>query len=157
MTESDHKGGFTLIEAMIAASLVVLIVAILIPAVNMAKSSRENAQAARKLRTAVQAFELYAAEAGGYPPDVGPGVIPPEVESYYFPYFKISWWEDVTELGGSWDWDVGYHGFNFSVSICVPTKSQEQMTDFDRLIDDGNLSAGNFRKVDTQYHYIIED
>jgi prepilin-type N-terminal cleavage/methylation domain-containing protein len=157
MTKPDHRKGFTLIEAMIAVSLIALMVAIIIPAVDLAKRSRENAQAARKLQTAVEAFELYAAETGGYPADVGPGVVPPEMENYYFPYFKISWWEGTTELGGSWDWDAGYHGFNFSVSICAPGRSQEQLEDFDQLIDDGNLNTGRFRKVDAQCHYIIED
>ncbi len=157
MIKLERRNGFTLIEAMIAASLIVLMVAIIIPAVDLAKRSRENAQAARKLQTAVEAFELYAAETGGYPADVGPGVIPPEMATYYFPYFKISWWENLTELGGNWDWDAGYHGFNFSVSFCAPSRSQEQMEDFDRRVDDGNLNAGNFRKVDSQYHYIIED
>ena len=105
----------------------------------------------------MEAFELYAAETGGYPPDKGPGVIPPEMVDYYFPYFNIDWWTGTTELGGNWDWDNGYDGFNFSVSISSPTRSQSQMQDFDRLIDDGDLTTGNFRQVGTQYHYIIED
>jgi hypothetical protein len=42
------------------------------------------------------------------------------------------------------------------VSISAPTASTDQMTDFDRLVDDGNLATGNFRRVATQYHYIIE-
>jgi len=156
MTKLGNKYGFTLIEALLVVAILGLLVAFIIPAVNLASRSRENALAARKLQTAVEAFELYAAETGGYPPDRTPGVIPPEMTDYYFPYFKIDWWGDSTELGGSWDWDNGYH-FNFSVSIAVPTRSQAQMQEFDRLIDDGDLTTGNFRQVGTQYHYIIED
>lgn len=157
MTKLGNKYGFTLIEALLVVAILGLLVAFIIPAVNLAARSRENAQAAHKLQTAVEAFELYAAETGGYPADRTPGVIPPEMADYYFPYFKIDWWGDDTELGGSWDWDNGYDGFNFSVSICNPTRSQSQMQEFDRLIDDGDLTTGNFRQVGTQYHYIIED
>jgi hypothetical protein len=79
------------------------------------------------------------------------------MESYYFPYFKINWWGAATELGGRWDWDVGYHGFAQSVSIWNPIASPEQLVEFDRLIDDGNLATGLFRKVGAQYHYIIRE
>jgi prepilin-type N-terminal cleavage/methylation domain-containing protein len=157
MTKLDHRNGFTLIEVIIAVSVVALMMAILIPAVNFARENRENALVASKLQTAVEAFELYASEVGSYPADVGPGVIPPEMQNYYFPYFKINWWTLTTEVGGNWDWDVGYHGIDFSVSICAPTRSQGQMEALDRAIDDGNLNTGTFRKVDDQYHYIIED
>jgi prepilin-type N-terminal cleavage/methylation domain-containing protein len=148
--------GMTLVEVLLTVGIVALLATFLIPALNAALRGRENAECARKLRAAVEAFSLYTADTGGYPADRNPGVIPQEMVDYYFPYFKIDWWSDATELGGRWDWDNGYH-FKFSVSISVPTKSAEQLTEFDRLIDDGNLDAGNFRKVGTQYHYILEE
>jgi len=159
MNKPEYKRGMTLIELVLTAAIIGLLAALIVPAVNFATRSRENAQAARKLQTAVEAFELCAAETGVYPPDqsVPSETTVPLMEDYYFPYFKIDWWGDATELGGRWDWDVGYHGFNFSVSICSPDSSQDQMEDFDQLIDDGNLGTGRFRKVDNQYHYIIED
>ena len=155
MKPLPNRRGMTLVEILLAVTIIALLSAFIIPVVNVAVRSRENAECANKLRTAVEAFELYAAETGGYPDDQTPGVTPPEMAAYYFPYFKIGWWGDTTELGGNWDWDNGYH-FKFSVSISAPTRSEAQMTDFDRLIDDGDLSSGNFRKVETQYHYIIE-
>ncbi len=154
MTKLDHRNGFTLIEVMIAVSLIVLLMAVIVPAVNSAKKSRENAQAASKLRRAVAAFEAYRSETGSYPADKNPGQIPPEMTDY-FASLKINWWSSGTELGGGWDWDNGYN-FKYSVSISAPTRSVEQMQDFDKMIDDGNLSSGKFRKVGTQYHYIIE-
>lgn len=149
--------GFTLVEVLLTAAVIGLLAALLVPSYTLALRRRENAECARQLRAAVEAFELYAEEAGSWPADTTPGVIPPEMENYYFPYFKIDWWGDETELGGHWDWDAGYHGFNFSVSIYSPSASADQLTEFDQLIDDGNLDSGNFRKVGTQYHYIIED
>jgi len=157
MTKPVYRFGFTLVEILLVVTIVGMLAALIIPAVNLAARSRENVQAARKLQIAVEAFELCAAETGSYPADRSPGVIPPEMANYYFPYFKIDWWGNVTELGGAWDWDAGYHGFKFSVSICNPARSREQMEELDRMIDDGNLGSGSFRQVGTQYHYIIED
>lgn len=132
-----------------------MLAAFLVPVINLTVRRRQNANCAYKLRTAVEAFELYATETGGYPADKNPGEVPPEMAAYYFPYFKIDWWGEVTDLGGHWDWDNGYD-FKYSVSISSPDKSVEQMTEFDHLIDDGNLSSGNFRQVGSQYHYIIQ-
>jgi len=155
MKPSVNKTGMTMVEILLAVGIIALLTGFIIPAVNMAVRNRENAESAYKLRTAIAAFELYASETGSYPEDRTPGVEPPEMEDYYFPYFKIDWWSDDTALGGKWDWDNGYN-FKYSVSISAPTKSQTQMTEFDELIDDGDLSSGNFRKVGSQYHYIIE-
>ncbi len=74
----------------------------------------------------------------------------------FFDYFDIDWWAEVTEIGGKFDWDNGYH-FPYSISIHAPTQSQSQLEDFDKMIDDGNLSTGNFRAVGNHYHYILEE
>lgn len=158
MNKSCNKSGMTLTEMLLAVTILGMLALLLIPAISLAVRSRENAECARKIQTAVQAFNLYGADTGEYPPDQNvPGETSvPAMEDYYFPYFKIDWWGDETELGGRWDWDVEYHGFRRSVSICNPTVSSEQLTEFDRLIDDGNLNTGRFRKSGTQYHYILE-
>lgn len=156
MTKPCSRDGMTMVEVLMVVVIIGLLSALLVPAINLAIRGRQNAECARKLRTAVQAFELYAAEVGSYPADRYPGVVPPEMAGYYFPYFKIDWWDSASELGGGWDWDNGYN-FDFSVSISSPTASAEQLAEFDRLIDDGNLNSGNFRKVGSQYHYILED
>lgn len=157
MTNPSYRRGMTMVEMMLVVVIIGMLAAFILPAFNQAVLSRKNAQCATKLRTAVAAFELYRSETGGYPADQ---IVPSEttvaaMQAYYFPYFNIDWWGAATELGGRWDWDVGYN-FKVSVSIYQPSASQEQLTDFDKLVDDGNLSTGFFRKVNTQYHYIIE-
>ena len=159
MKKQVYRCGFTLLEVLLAVTIIGLLAALLIPAFNQAARARRNAECAQKMILAVNAFELYAQEKGAYPADQS---VPGEttvaaMADYYFPYFGIDWWGDTTELGGRWDWDAGYNGFNFSVSICGPTVPVEQMEEFDRLLDDGNLGTGKFRKAGTQYHYIIED
>ena len=144
-------------EMLLTVSIIGMLAAVLIPTFNLAMRSRQNAECANKLRMAVEAFELYAADKGGYPTSSQPGVIPPEMADYYFPYFKIDWWGAAAELGGSWAWNIDQDGVHAAVSINAPTALQPQMEDFDRLVDDGNLAAGRFRKVGTKYNFIIEN
>ncbi|MCU0856801.1 MAG: type II secretion system GspH family protein [Pontiellaceae bacterium] len=151
----DSKQGMTLVEILMVVGILAVLAAVLIPVTRIALRSRENARAASKLRTAVLAFTSYRSEMGSYPADRTPGVIPPEMAGYFAEMNIDDWWTSPTELGGYWDWDNGYN-FKYSVSIAAPTKSVEQMTDFDRLVDDGDLSTGTFRKVGVQHHYIIE-
>lgn len=150
------RQGMTLVEILITVSIVAMLSAVLIPATQSALAHRENVEAAHFLRAAVSAFELYAAEQGAYPADRNPRVTPPEMEGYYFPYYKIDWWAEKTPIGGSWDWDAGYN-YAFSVSIHAPERSLKQLENFDRLIDDGDLDTGTFRRRNNHYHYIIEE
>ncbi|MBI9021312.1 MAG: type II secretion system protein [Verrucomicrobia bacterium] len=156
MKKTVCRSGMTLVEVLMTVTIIAVLSAVLMPAISMATRHRENLQAADRLRTAVSAFELYAEERGVYPTDKTPGVIPPEMSTYYFPYFKIDWWGETTPIGGNWDWDAGYR-FAYSISIHAPARGVKQLTDFDALIDDGNLATGKFRGVGNHYHYILEE
>lgn len=149
-----RKQGMTLVEIVITMSIIGLLATFLLPAIRHALRQRENLNAVNQLRSALSAFELYATEKGNYPPDKNPSQTPPEMQDYYFPYFGIDWWADETPLGGTWDWDNGYH-YAYSVSIHAPDRSEKQLRDFDAMIDDGDLDTGNFRKQGSQYHFIL--
>jgi len=151
----NRKNGMTMVEVLMVVGIIGVLAVILIPATKKAFEYKENSEVAHKLRTAIQAFELYRSEEGAYPEDRNPGIIPPEMVEF-FDYFDIDWWSETTEIGGKFDWDKGYH-FPYSVSISAPTKSQSQLEDLDKMIDDGNLSSGNFRAIGSQYHYILEE
>lgn len=148
----------TLVEIAIAIAIIAMLAAFLIPAFNVALRHRQNAECASHLRRAVAAFELYRSEMGGYPPDqVVPTQTTVAAMADYFSSLRIDWWGETTSLGGRWDWDIGYHGFAASISIWKPTVSTAQLTEFDKLVDDGNLSTGKLRLVSTQFHYILEE
>lgn len=158
MNVHKQHQGMTLVEIMISVSLIALIFVVAIPLVSLGIRSKENAACASKLRRAVAAFEMYRSEMGRYPPDqVVPSQTSIPAMANYFSDLSIDWWGDETELGGRWDWDIGYHDFAASLSIWQPSASEKQLIEFDRLIDDGDLDTGKFRKVSTQYHYILEN
>ncbi len=156
MKSEMHRDGMTLVEALMTVVIIALLAAFIVPSIAVATRARENTETADKLRMALSAFELYAAEQGDYPQDKTPGQVPPEMSAYYFPYFKIDWWSDATPIGGFWDWDEGYR-YAFSVSIHAPDRSLSQLEKFDALVDDGDLSTGKFRQHGSHYHYIIEE
>lgn len=152
------RGGMSLVEVLIAVALIGMLSVLLVPAVNLAIRSRENARCASQLRSAVALFELYRSEMGSYPPDQNvPGDLSVSGMEDYFNSAGIDWWGETTDLGGRWDWDLGYHGYTASVSIWKPTASARQLEEFDKLVDDGNLASGQFIQVSTQYHYILEE
>ncbi len=156
MKKPNYRCGFTLVEVMVVVVIIALIAAILIPAINHAISSRENVQAASKLRMLVAAFELYQSETGGYPADVNRAIVPSGM-SDYFTSLNIDWFTQATPLGGNWDWGYNQMGATASIAIASPSVSSSQMTDFDQLIDDGDLNSGKFRyNGSTHYYYIIK-
>jgi type II secretory pathway pseudopilin PulG len=155
MDRRKQRVAMTLVEVLMVVSIIGLLSACLVPLVNMATQYRQNSEVAHQLRTAIQAFEMYRSETGGYPPDKTPAVTPPEMVEY-FDYFDIDWWSEATAVGGGWDWDNGYH-YAYSVSIAAPTAKLKQLERLDKMIDDGSLVSGKLRAVGNHYHYILEE
>ncbi len=155
MNRIQKCNALTLVEMMMVVAIVGLLSVVLVPIAKKSFEYRENSLVAHQLRTAIQAFEMYRAETGGYPPDKTPGVTPPEMVEY-FDYFDIDWWAEGNAIDGKWDWDKGYH-FPYSVSIHAPARTSSQLEDLDKMIDDGSLASGKFREVDDHYHYILEE
>lgn len=165
MSMKTKQQGMTLVEVAITVSIIGLLAAFVVPAVNKLLERRNAAQAASKLRIAVNAFELCKAETGSYPLDKTPAQVPPEMTDYFADLGiydaassddKRKWWVSTTPVGGRWDWDEGYH-FAYSVSISAPTASSQALKDLDAMLDDGDLETGRFRRVSSQYHYILEE
>jgi prepilin-type N-terminal cleavage/methylation domain-containing protein len=155
MGGSGYRQGMTLIEILLAVTIIGLLAALMVPAFNRASRSRHNAQTAGRLRMLVSAFELYASENGDYPADVNRGVVPAGMQPY-FDSLGIDWFSQTTALGGNWDWGKNQLGALATIAIAAPTASQAQMEEFDRLLDDdGNLDTGRFRKSGVHHYYII--
>ena len=68
-TRCSKRQAFTLVELLVVITIIGILVALLIPAVNVAMRNARNAQIAIEVRGLANAMESYKLEMGDYPPD----------------------------------------------------------------------------------------
>ena len=144
--------GFTLVEIMVVVVIIGLLAAIAIPTIARIRRSAQNSRFANDLRTFAQAYETYAMRNGAWPPNAGNGVVPAGMSGE----LRDASWQAVNSLGGRWNWDYQFNGVTASISTVLPAADDEQMTEIDSKIDDGDLATGSFQKVNGRYCYILQ-
>ncbi len=147
-----RKEGFTLVEIMIVVAVIGVLAAIAVPSMLSAGNTARARRFAREIQNVGAAFVQYAYDHGDYPPDTTPARIPTGMA----PYLKNFPWSEQTVIGGQWDWDYKQFSTHAGVSVYMPTWDDEQMLEVDRVMDDGNLSTGQFRKRSQGYIYVLE-
>ena len=155
-TKEKIYGSLSVLDVAIYAGLTAVFLAAAVPLVRGAVLRKRTAECASKIMWAANAFDSYAAAKGDYPPNSERGgtVRPCREMDRLFHELKIDWWDKSTELGGAWDWfSDDQRGF---VAIANPRASERCMRNLDRLIDDGNLDAGVFRRYGSVYCYILK-
>ena len=145
-----RSAGFTLVEIMIVVVIIGFLASMAIPAFQRVRRNVQNTAFANDLRLARNAAEQYIMEVGTYPPDGAAGM-PSELS----PYMPSRINDGPTPVGGVWDWDYEQFGFKAGISVYKPTADAAQMQEVDRLVDDGDLSAGYFRARSQGYIYVI--
>lgn len=147
-----RASGFTLIEIMVVVVIIGFLASMAIPAFQRVRRNAQNSAFANDLRQVRAAAEMCVMELGVYPADGFPGNFPAELVGY----LPAGIADRPTPVGGMWDWDFEQFGFTAGVSVYQPVADVAQMTELDRLVDDGNLSTGNFRSRSNGYIYVIE-
>lgn len=143
---------FTLVEIMIVVVIIGLLAAMAIPALQRVQRRSQNSRFVSDLRVFTQAFETYALENGNWPPNVGPGVVPAGLSSA----IQVSVWTAPTVLKGNWNYDRNLNGIAVAVSLSGSPVTDAQMTEIDAMIDDGDLSTGNFQKISGRFMNILQ-
>jgi len=158
---STHHGcrssrAFTLVEIMIVVVIIGLLAAMAIPAMKRVIQKSETSTIANNLRVFSEAFQRYNLENGKWPSSAGNGVVPVVIS---VGYIKNGVWQvRKTPIGGRWRWTYSAGGvpFHAGISITNYTCSTQQLLDIDKLIDDGDLTTGNFQKFGTRVTFILE-
>jgi prepilin-type N-terminal cleavage/methylation domain-containing protein len=147
------QNGFTLVEIMIVVAIIGILAALGFPAMYKAGNKTRANRFARDIQIAGHAFIQYTMEKGAYPADKTPGQIPAGMSGYLW---NFPWTED-TVVGGQWDWDYEQLGTKAGVSVHMPAWQDDRMQLIDAVMDDGNLSTGQFRKRSGGYIYVLEE
>ena len=140
-------------EIMIVVAIIGLLAGLGIPSMLEAGIRARNNRFAAEIKAAGHAFVQYAMENGEYPPDRNPSQMPVGMADYLS---NVDWTED-TVIGGQWDWDFKVFGVHAALSVKSPNRTDARMKDIDRIIDDGNLSSGQFRQRSGGYMYVLEE
>jgi type IV pilus assembly protein PilA len=139
---------------MIIVAVIGVLVAIAIPNLRRAAMRARLTSFARNVRFCAGAFQLYLTETGVYPTNTGPNTIPVGMESY----LRNVNWSRPTAIGGHWQWLLNSGGVKAGVSVVSPMIGTRELEELDRLLDNGDLNSGVFRKFDdSTYMYVLEE
>jgi prepilin-type N-terminal cleavage/methylation domain-containing protein len=145
--------GFSLLEIMIAVTIIGLLLTIAIPAFTRIRQRSLNTRFVSDLRTFTQAFESYAVLNGAWPPAASAGAVPTGMTD---DDFKTGAWSvSRNSVGGRWNWDRDSFGAIAAITVDNVTATDAQMALIDAQIDDGNLSAGLFQKNSGRFVYAL--
>ncbi len=140
---------FTLVEIMVTVTIISLLAAVSVPALQSVKRRTIATTVANDLRTFAGAFDVYAHEMGGWPAETDAGVFPPEMANR----INATAWQRPTPFGGQYNWDNNqmHNGARVRAAIAISTTATSAVMQdvdlleaIDRLLDDGNLATGNF-------------
>lgn len=154
-TRRGRNDGFTLVEIMIVVMLISMLAVMAIPSYVRARAISTGVRVANDLRVFGQAFAVYAIENGNYPADShetlpsAPGIND---------YIEESKFNEVTAIGGRYNWE-GPDSYPYAgVSVSGSSISVAELEKIDAVVDDGDLSSGDFRRPSNgRYTYIIEE
>jgi len=157
------NSAFSLIELMVAVTILSLLFLIAVPTYQRLQRKAKVAAFVTDLRVFATAFQSHAHESGAWPPESAAGIVPAgmTVEE-----FKSDDWTHPTPIGGQFDWDYNqtHVGVQYRAAITIVDTStagyvrdDELLTQIDQIIDDGDLTAGNFRYGDGDFPlFVIE-
>ncbi|MEM7228114.1 MAG: prepilin-type N-terminal cleavage/methylation domain-containing protein [Planctomycetota bacterium] len=149
---------FTLMEILIVVVILGVLSAITVPAISGTTDDARKTSFVSSLKTYVKAVQRYRIDNGAYPADGSSGVIPAGLDVYV----DENNFNSVTPIGGVWDTELGSYGVTAAIGVHFDgsgdTQNDAYMATIDAMLDDGDLAAGAFQRIDGgRYYYILAD
>jgi prepilin-type N-terminal cleavage/methylation domain-containing protein len=137
---------FTLVEIMIVVVIIGLLSAIALPAFQRMRNRSLASRYANDFQKFAEAFQRYSLENGAWPPAVAsPGLIPTGMQGYLPDSFT-----KPSPMGGGYTWS----GASGRIRLINTNATDAVMQLVDAMVDDGNLSTGDFSSMTSGgYHY----
>lgn len=156
------RGGFNLIQVMLSMAIGSIVISAAIPKVKKAEAESRATVVVSDLRTFAAAFEAYAQERGGWPAETNAGALPTEMADR----LGTTGWLRVSPMGGQYNWESNqvHGGVRYQAALSISSTelselvvNEDLLLAIDRIMDDGDLSTGNFRTgVNHDPLYIIQ-
>ena len=156
--KKSYAPGFTLIEILIVVTLLGVLASIVVPSFVSADDDAQYNAFVANVRSFAGAARVYMEKTGQYLENSNSGDCPAGWE----PYVNEQAWTNDTPIGGVWDVELNSFGIvsAFGVHFIAghgAIRDDVYMMEIDRIMDDGNLATGIFRKIDSnRYYYILE-
>lgn len=132
------RRAFTLVEIMIVVVIIGLLATLGIPSLMRVQERSHASRLANDFRQFDAAFQRYALEDGQWPPPDNPGVIPAGMTGYLPDSFTRP-----SPFGGNYQWS----GPSRMILLRNSQATDAIMTRVDAILDDGDLSTGEFTKT----------
>ncbi len=143
--------GFTLLEILVAITIIGFLAAMAIPAFRVMRERAQAARIAGDLRAFRTAFVTFALENGSWPPSAGAGEIPEGLRTA----LPANWTQE-SPLGGSWQWESDDAGGTAAIVLSGALGTRSVYLKIDELFDDGDISAGPLQFDGTSLRLSLE-
>ncbi len=156
MLQRQHKRGFTLIEILIVVVILGVLAAIVIPQYSSYADESKVNSFVTCVKNIATIAEYHYVRSGEYFEDSGSGLMPANLDAY----INEGKWTRGTPIGGAWDYELDSFGIKSAFGVHFNgsghTRDDTYMQEVDATFDDGDLTAGCFRKIaDGRYYFIV--
>ncbi len=151
------RRGFTLVEILIVVVILGILASVVVANVADSDDDARRTVFIRNLHHFKQGLSLYQETHGQLPPDTSTGECPPALAEM----FDEQNFESFTPIGGRWDIETEDSGIILAVGVHFDgayDRGDNYMNVVDAACDDGNVTTGNFRRIDAKrYYWVLEE